>query len=219
MYPVVIAVGLVVALIVRVVLIIFRRKKGEDTLKNAEFILFCVLGILHAFFITGPIVMWLAVSILIVLFGLFFSNPKVREWLSEWLVIILGPAVFMLVFLLGNWFVTPMFGYSYLPVFVLGYLMFYRRMGKFWMRFLSFVLMFAVFVGGASLGWAENTHQEWAGNRYMAEAFEEEAELWDVEYGFRGQELALEYGLDGSYEEIGLIYLNGKFDDYYLKDF
>ncbi len=224
MYSYFILVGLLVGVLVRFGLVFVRSKKGSDFLEYGELIIFGVLCVIHGFAITGTFLNWFLVSGICLVFGLVYGFRPFRETvrIKDSLWTVFGPGLFLILFLLGQYFVTVHIGFSFLPVMLMGFILF---TGKFkpqtlglLMGGLGFVIVFAVYVGGIYMGLAETSHQEWMARRYLAETFDSEIEIREVDYGFRGDDIYVEAVLSDPYERVYLEYIKGGYDTYGLED-
>lgn len=224
MYSYFILVGLIVGVLVRIGLGLVRKKKGSDFLEYGGLIIFGVFCVIHGFAITGTLLNWFLVSGLCLIYGLVYGLPSFREALkikdSLWMVF--GPGLFLVFFLLGQYLVTVHIGFSFLPVMLMGFILF---VGKYKSRKigllkggLGFVILFAIYLGGIYMGLAETSHQEWMARRYLAETFDSEVEIREVDYGFRGDDIYVEAVLSDPYERVYLEYIKGGYDTYGLED-
>lgn len=224
MYSYFILVGLLVGGLARFGLGLARKKKGSDFLEYGELIIYGVFSVIHGFAITGTFLNWLLASGLCLVFGLVYGLPSFSEALkikgSLWKVF--GPGLFLILFFLGQYLVTVHIGFSFLPVMLMGFILFTGKLKPQKLGLLKeglgFVILFAVYVGGIYMGLAENSHQEWMARRYLAETFDSEIEITDVDYGFRGDDIYVEAILSDPYERVYLEYIKGGYDTYGLED-
>ena len=203
---------LMAAVLLRVAIQLFSRKKGKERWPYFEFGCYAFLGVLQGWFITSTLLDGVVVIGIILLPGFIYGLKPVRDRITvgRWKVIV--PALFLVLFFLGQRFVLNHIGFTFLPVLCILFILFFQgKAGKLQYALAGLLLVFT-YIGGVLGGFGTQTHQEFVAAAYLRLEVSPDYTIEEVDYGFRGDELNIQATSSVPFERYTLTYMDGQIE-------